>query len=451
MDLEWLSELETSNQYFDRVERYNYELATLSQEALVAEAKEIIGLEKKIEVYSWENLGESHTNFIVLCSIPDLDQRLTTVYHELGHIVHHDSQENVEIENDSHRIQERIESADFSEDLKHIQDYLEKGKLAFDETTHVGKIILETLKTNPPLWLPPKTPEAYKKMFYLRGQEQRADLFLLEQLLKQNKLSSIVRKIDDYGTSNYVTVNGEEDKHPSDLERALYMAGFLLDHHIQLNKFIKESESNGICIDAENLHPDFKHSKNHPGSLDYIAAYWRWKDSQEAYDHWKIEKMKVWNSPESEPDLVKQAQLIEYTQSLLEGLKEASQNTHRNKKLLYSYNFLREIYKAKTVKSIEEISKNWLEEIAYQLWKHQRNAKLLEEEVRTAEERITKILADFEYYFRRSKEEPNLKFLQETAFYAYNYLREMKSLPLAKYFSAIDVNWIASLVKNPSR
>jgi hypothetical protein len=106
--------------------------------------------------------------------------------------------------------------------------------------------------------------------FYLfsRRSEQFADLFALQRLHEQNKLQTIMRWIEYTVSCNNHTelctlpelyivsenyLDGTQDKHPSNIERAVYIIGFLAAHGIDVNQALRDYEANGTCVDGENL------------------------------------------------------------------------------------------------------------------------------------------------------------------------------------------------------
>ncbi len=189
----------------------------------------------------------------------------------------------------------------------------------------------------------------------------------LNSFFKQQHISPLLRDIEAYGTSLYVTAQGEKDEHPSDIERALYRAGFLADHGVDVNKALQEWETEGICVDAEILY-QAKPGEISSGTLDFISAYEKWKEShkQETYEKWKDEEAKRWLSPESGPAYVEKERLIEHTKNMLTELTEKPYSYYYKSEALFSYNFLRELDKQPPAASISEIDKEWLNRIETQ-------------------------------------------------------------------------------------
>jgi hypothetical protein len=181
------------------------------------------------------------------------------VYHELGHVVHRDHAKSLSMDDDVLAFKDELNRPEFKAALEKIKHYTELGKKAFDNTTNVGSRINKILAKRSTFWIEPEDKAEYTKMLYLRGKEQRADLFAIQRLYKQEKLSAILQAIRDYVIDrNYVVARGSKDVHPSDFERALYMAGFLVDKGMDINKAFKEWELRGKCIRAEEYYSPFK-------------------------------------------------------------------------------------------------------------------------------------------------------------------------------------------------
>ncbi len=236
--------------------------ATLAQKQLVKEAQAIIGLKDKLLTLWYPDIttgGQVGTvskskAYIALCQEPDLDAMLFTIYHELGHIIH-----------DDHRIYKEIEEGklspstvnrrpDVRKDLKRVNHYRELGKNVLDDTTSIGRNMREIIAKKPALWEIPPSREDYNELLRSRIAEKRADLFALDTLLEQNKISTILTDMHLSAPTpleeDKITA-GEDSTHPSDFERVLYMAGFLADHGIDVNKALKEWLSRAICLPAE--------------------------------------------------------------------------------------------------------------------------------------------------------------------------------------------------------
>jgi hypothetical protein len=194
--------------------------------------------------------------YLSVCKDPDLDTRLYILYHELGHIYQSDPAA------EEHR----------ASDIKDIQHYLELGWQiipALQETT-VGKHLYSLLDYDNPngkakkllelfhsLWFPTADDVKRKEMIAKRAEERRADLYMLQQLYKQGRMSSILTFIWDYGMSDlsfrnkpWVIAWGDMS-HPSDVERALYALGFLVAQGIDVPKVLYDWQTKGICTPVE--------------------------------------------------------------------------------------------------------------------------------------------------------------------------------------------------------
>ncbi len=181
---------------------------------------------------------------IAVCSdIPDLEILRSIIYHEMGHLVNGD----LHRDDEDSAILGWLNDVSFATDLKTIKRYTELGKTAFDCSTDTGKLINHVLSTHEIFWNKPKRLLDYKLMIALRGIEQRADLFSLQKLWEQNQLVTILTVIEQYSKSDYIVAR-ERSQHPSYFERALYIAGFLVDKGIDINALFKKFEEQGKCM-----------------------------------------------------------------------------------------------------------------------------------------------------------------------------------------------------------
>jgi hypothetical protein len=210
--------------------------------------------------------------YISLCKDLDLDTRLSTLYHELGHIQHKDIEHSTAVRLGNETISSIRTEKHFAADLKDIHNYLELGWKVVPslQNTTVGRHLYKVLDYDNPqspasmvrkklgaLWNPPKDNEAREESGYHREREERADLFALRHLYKQGYVSAILASIWEYGMSDlsyrdkpYVIAQGEVN-HPSDVERALYMIGFLVAHGVAVPRQLYDWETQGTCTPAE--------------------------------------------------------------------------------------------------------------------------------------------------------------------------------------------------------
>jgi hypothetical protein len=209
--------------------------------------------------------------YLSLCKNPDLDTRLQVLYHELGHIKHKDVTRDIEINAGTKTISDVRAEKDFAADVKNIQHYLQLGWAAIPslQKTSLGKYLYKLLHYDDPkseakeliekgrgLWIPPKNNKEKEKFGYIRETEERADLFALRELYKQGRMDAILTTIDYYLHFEDRPLVIEQGKitHPSDVERALYIIGFLVAHDVHVPQVLYEWETKGMCIPAEEEH-----------------------------------------------------------------------------------------------------------------------------------------------------------------------------------------------------
>lgn len=112
--------------------------------------------------------------------------------------------------------------------------------------------------------------------FFLRSQEQAADLFACHHLLEQNKIDAILSSISKFTFSEEfrsepLIVAKSGNSHPSDVERALYMLGFLAYHLPNVVEVVESWEDTGKCIAISQ--PDNSQSLKSPLALQAEAIY----------------------------------------------------------------------------------------------------------------------------------------------------------------------------------
>lgn len=188
---------------------------------------------------------------ISIDEIPDLDLLKWTLYHEFGHLF-------VDFLTDL--LEEKIiylNHPAIQNDSERIEKYIRIGKKSFDMSTAIGKKVLEILEHHDSFWDYSSLDEAQLiGMKYQRSCEQRADLFSLDNLLKHNELNALLAGLCNFADTDYIVVIGDSDVHPSNFERALYFAGFLVDHGVDLNAELKKFEEIGQCIDIDGTISD---------------------------------------------------------------------------------------------------------------------------------------------------------------------------------------------------
>jgi hypothetical protein len=222
-------------------------------------------------------IGGKH--YLVVCKDPDIDTRLRILYHELGHIQHQDGAHSEEISEGKKTIADLTAEHDFVSDIKYIEYYLQLGWKAIPslQQTRLGKHLYKVMGYGDPkekmnlekllkryhaLWQPPVNAKEREAIAYDRGTERRADLYMLRQLYKQDRLDPILTFIRHYGMTGstfsraqpWVIAQGDIS-HPSDVERALYALGFLVAQGIDVPKVLYEWETKGTCPPIEEEPP----------------------------------------------------------------------------------------------------------------------------------------------------------------------------------------------------
>ncbi len=258
IDYLWLDSIEEGIMH----RKFDYMPPSEAIKSLIQEAAKIVKMERKIVPFmESDDVGGSSTltptgkPAIALCNNPNLDVLLSTVYHELGHVVNGDNAIRSDLKSGKKSYEEVLKEMESQPELKKIKHYTELGKTALNASTDIGKQVQEVLSHATTFWIPPKDQNEYKKTLYYLESERRADLYSLEKLYEQKHLSSIIAKIDEwlgltkYG-SPFVVIEGAET-HPSHFERVLYMIGFLADKGLDVNKLIRDWETEGICRPLE--------------------------------------------------------------------------------------------------------------------------------------------------------------------------------------------------------
>ena len=287
IDRQWVDQVrDEASPYLVMEQQKTYKAPTSLQVYLVKKAKDLLKIRDELTTFSYEGLGAAgilgpEKHYIALCDIPDIDQQIAIIYHELGHIVHKDADNYAAILRNERTYTDFVQDPSFQSDINKIDHYQELGRKAFDKSTPIGQHIAGIFLQNPTLklWAPPDNAEELQKMLYLRGIEKRADLFEMEQLFEQQLLGVLLSHIALYAfgwTSVPLTAEAYHD-HPSDLERALYMAGFLVDKGLDINKAFSEWYATGKCkalpMDLSDILFSMPPKIKTIGARDLISAY----------------------------------------------------------------------------------------------------------------------------------------------------------------------------------
>lgn len=312
--------------------------ATFAQAILFNEAKKKTYLPKtmfklinstsaKIKIYTTANCAT-----IFILASPNLDNRLFTLYHELGHIMNPARKQQARFSTDAsfiepiteidyyltmgqnvldkssaigRLIKAAIEQAYSERSLEktlrdvipsmfapitiletYIAKYLQRAKMAPDVTLkQIGQFAFEAVRQQRifhPFWVQPHETDKLQAYLFSRNSEQYADLFALHKLFEHNHIQTILRWAEYFISCDnhtelcslpelYITSetypDGTQDKHPSNIERAIYIIGFLAAHGIDVNKALRDYEAHGICIDGENINAMLAYLKKQRPSI----------------------------------------------------------------------------------------------------------------------------------------------------------------------------------------
>lgn len=309
IDINWIYMF--SNAFLDAhfMHRHDAIAAGPQTKQMVTEAARSCNLQQAVialrsgMTFSWgrsENLGlpgiHTFRNYVIYFdSVEDRDIAFFITYHELGHIAYNHTGEVALVNQKKLTFSEVLEKDDFKIVLKKIKLYLELAikLLPFLEKTIVGSHLAEVLeipeierilKEYGFLWVIPEDPNQYQKTTYLRFHEQAADLFACSHLLKLKKIDTILNFIDWMAFSEpreepHIVTDGN-NVHPSDVERALYILGFLVYHVPHLAQVIEAWENTGKCLAAERDSNADGIEFEEPALLQAKIVYRDWKDKQ---------------------------------------------------------------------------------------------------------------------------------------------------------------------------
>lgn len=275
-DKKWFKAIFPEILLYYHVEKGQIKEATTAQKKLIEEAVRLLNIREKIYAAQYATGSEathaqtvtsypSELTFIALCQTPDIDYRLSALFHELGHVSHNDTKHDHLIKANEAKPKDFSSQPLFKADINDVMRYLQRGieiVPTLKNTTIGQKLatyladpkVQKTFNQYGMFWIPPDKPDEYQKTSYSRGQEQRADLFAVKNLLKHDMVSAILTEVDQrlfYSYENPYLIARGLRTHPSDLERALYMLGFLADQGINLPELIYAWENEGVCTSGE--------------------------------------------------------------------------------------------------------------------------------------------------------------------------------------------------------
>jgi hypothetical protein len=285
IDKNWLEEVKSEIGIAALIER-GYGKPTLAQKKFIEDEIARLQFQTPIVplIHPVEKAGEvglvGGKPFLAVCKDLDIDTRLNVLYHELGHIQHKDGVNRDAILQGTKTIADLAAEHDFVSDIKDIERYLQLGWEAIPslQQTRLGEHLYKIMHYDDPgakmnqeklleqhhaLWEPPTNAKGREAVAYYRGQERRADLYMLRQLYEQGRLGPILTFLWDYGMTGtmfsraqpWVISSAYQDIQPSDVERSLYALGFLIAQGVDVPNVLYEWETKGTCPPLEEELP----------------------------------------------------------------------------------------------------------------------------------------------------------------------------------------------------
>lgn len=229
--------------------------------------------------YGGEHIVEGHCNHEPKEPVAQLLE-IASLYHEMGHIAHQDGFHdekmkgrlfvNSELAASRYEIpriykyghlrlfghipHEKLEKQlcdilvkekGFSADVQTFSRYTERGRRFLTEGI-TGKSALESsllavFDQSLEKWEKPFCDTCRSTVGYKRGKERRADLFALNKLWENGRLDVIIAYLYMHAFSDFIFAT-DYDVHPSGIERALCILGFLSEKGIDIPPTIAEFE-----------------------------------------------------------------------------------------------------------------------------------------------------------------------------------------------------------------
>ncbi len=344
-------------------------LPSQSQEALLEEAAKDLDIKSHlVPVGLTYEGGKAFPRYGTFTKIgigldPDLQVRTSILYHELGHVFYKDS----EIGLTQEEIEKYVQTDHFKKFNAKVERLVQKGASLLSSLqgtqlgTRLSKMCNEEamglIKTQGFLWVgsndleleayQKQEPEEYASTLYERFTEQRADLFSYEKLYENDKLAALFAQFREFSADTNSIVQRGKIVHPSNLERILYGLGYLADKGEDVAKSVTEWESQGECVDAEQLtcKGHCAHVMKHAGTRDALSVYYAL--SNEDYLAWKKANKKHQNVVSVIDDLKKSLKSLEKPNACI--------------KPLYMYNLIRDLTDEKREYFPEAIDQEWIE------------------------------------------------------------------------------------------
>ena len=373
IDFEWLDDIRQMHEAYRTVAKDKEEgfvLPTVTEQELILEAQKVAGIMDKLAAFSAQGGGLCDIGLIAVGQRHDLDDILSVIYHELGHIKHKDNERDKRIrraqslkqhdkKNNKHDLFINFIESDeeYKADMQRINRYIELAQQKIDASSETGQKILEELAKTKTFWNPPEDPKKKAEIALGRWEESMADLFAYNEFFKQNRLDPVLYTIKKYGTSGYNTVEDEED-HPSGLEIALYTAGFLIDKGIDINKALRDWENRGTCKDVTKLYGPW--SRLHKKEVSALEQeYMKLIKENEALDYELFKKDFLERIKAQHDGKERLETLLDNVLDNVSYYRE--ENPKAKKYALYAYNVLREVLGKSIANDSHEIDLQWLE------------------------------------------------------------------------------------------
>lgn len=253
--------------------------ATHSQTELITSIRNELGIDRGLAMLSYRGVGGFATSYyIALCRNPDLNTRLAALYHELTHVLYRDTFIRKQVAWGELSAEELLADPSLKDAVTLIDQYAYLGKKAFDHSTKLGRRLIPLFGED--FYKAPENQLKKGASMLHHAHEKRADLVELQKLFEHNYIDAILQEIEFYGFSQYQKKLGGNAEHPSDIERALYMAGFLAAHAIDVNSALRKREERGTCISSESTFSQELTKVWSPlskGALDASNAYAHWR------------------------------------------------------------------------------------------------------------------------------------------------------------------------------
>jgi hypothetical protein len=448
IDRQWLYDVSIIARHYNMINLRGWYFPTLSQSQLIQQAQETLGVKEIIlpaaifNIFDGESIFAVNNYYILtLGQLPDLHERLFVLYHELAHVIFKDSLAKTYARDSDNDIPQ-----EFFEDplMQHVADqvlvYTQRGIQALDNDTALGQELHRIMAHHNTFWDTSQlSDKVYRYLLFHKTIEARADLFAFQKLYEQRKLETILHIINRWVTSGYRVIE-DEDEHPSDIERAFYTLGFLVDKGVDVNKAFQEWQVHGTCGNTLVTCPSF-FSAESKGTADFQKAYDDWSKTHQGYEYWKQVVLAQWLTEQITSLDHKVEYLAELVKRCVRNLKELPSYPIYQQEALYSYNFLRELLQLPLADSFAEIDHAWLDAQSYTFWKNSMQT-LFDTSLPTLEVQIIPLIGELHSTLIQYRRFPKAPEHQEKALYAYNFLQGMLGRDLVTSFNDIDHVWI---------